>query len=249
MRTMNCQNVRSVIEAADRGDLLSVAAMEHINACQACEKFNDEHVKLREIVSDLGIVKAPEDFEFRLRARIARANVQRAQSTLNRLNLGFGSLAFASLMVIFGGAMLLVNLRSPEQAPVVVNPTPAALPIAAATPFQQPTGSPGLAVLSPTSTSTVDRVSARRAPARTKQTGRTGTREMASAPARVVRPGEMTARASDFPIDTSAQPVRVSMDDGRGSSKTISVPRVSFGSQRVLSQSNSPLVASARGAW
>jgi hypothetical protein len=248
MRTMNCQNLRRVIEAADRGDLLSVAAAEHISACPACEKFNDEHVKLRDIVSNLGTVKAPDDFEFRLRARLARANAQGTQPTLNRLNLGFRSLAFASLMVVFGGAMLVVNLRSPEQE-VVTNETPAASPIAAATPFQQPIGLPGIAALSPKSNSTVDRVPVRRATSKTKQMGRTGTRDMASAPARVVRPGEMTARASDFPIDASAQPVKVSMDDGRGSSRTISVPRVSFGSQRVLSQSNSPLVASARGAW
>lgn len=245
MRTMNCQNVRRIIEAADRGELLGVAAVEHISACPACEKFNDEHLKLRDIVSNLGTVKAPDDFEFRLRARLARANAQGTQPTLNRLNLGFRSVAFASLMVVFVGAMLVINLRSPEQTPVVTKDTPAASPIAAATPFQQPTGAPGITGFTPT----VDRVPVRRATGKTKQVGRTGTRDMASAPARVLRPGEMTARASDFPIDTSAQPVRVSMDDGRGSSRTISVPRVSFGSQRVLSQSNSPLVASARGAW
>ena len=246
MRTMNCQNVRSVIEAADRGDLLSVAALEHISACGSCKKFNDEHVKLRDMVSSLGTVKAPDDFEFRLHARIARANARSTQPTLNRLNFGFRSIAFASLMVVLGGAMLVVNLRSPEQTPVASKQTPAASPVAAATPFQQPTGAPGIATLSSGSNST-DRVPVRRATNTPRQ--RTGTRDMASSPARVVRPGEMTARASDFPIDTSAQPVRVSMDDGRGSSRTISVPRVSFGSQRVLSQSNSPLVASARGAW
>ena len=249
MRTMNCQNVRRVIEAADRGDLLSVAAAEHIDACPACEKFNDQHVKLRDLVSDVGIVKAPDDFEFRLRARIARASASGTQPTLNRLRLGFGSLAFASLMVVFGGAMLVVNLRSPEHPQVTNKEKPAASPVAAATPFQAPTGLPGVATLSPASNSNVDRLPVRRPTTRSKQIGRTGTRDMASAPARVVRPGELTARASDFPIDSSAQPVRVSMDDGRGSSRTISVPRVSFGSQRVLSQSNSPLVASARGAW
>lgn len=248
MRTMNCQNVRREIEAADRGDLLNVAAREHISACPACEKFNDEHVKLRDMVSNLGSVKVPDDFEFRLRARIARANAQGKQRTLSRLNFGFRSVAFASLMVVFGGALMVATLRSPEQAPVVSKETTTPSPVAAATPFQQPTGSPGVASVVPASSS-VDRVPLRRATSRTKQTSRTGTRDMASAPARVVRPGELTARASDFPIDTSAQPVKVSMDDGRGSSRTISVPRVSFGSQRVLSQSNSPLVAAARGAW
>ena len=247
MRTMNCHNVRRAIEAADCGDLLSVAATEHISACAACKKLNDEHIKLRDIVSNLGTVKAPEDFEFRLRARLARANAQGTQPYLNRLNFGFRSLAFASLMVVFGGAMVVVNLRSPQQDPATPQQTPVSSPVAAATPFQQPTGSPVGATLATTGTPVSQGPVRRNEGA--KRVRSMGTRDMASAPARVVRPGELTARASDFPIDGSPQSVKVSMDDGRGSSRTISVPRVSFGSQRVLSQSTSPLVASARGAW
>jgi len=244
---MNCQNVRRVIEAADRGDLLSVAATEHISACAACEKFNDEHARLRDIVSNLGTIKAPDDFEFRLRARLARVNAKGTQSYLHRLNFGFRSLAFASLMVVFGGAMLVVNLRSPEQSPATPDQKPVSSPVAAATPFLQPTGLPVGATVAANGTA-VRRVPVRRTES-AKRVGRMGTRDMASAPARVVRPGELTARASDFPIDASPQSVKVSMDDGRGSSRTISVPGVSFGSQRVLSQSSSPLVASARGSW
>jgi hypothetical protein len=241
---MNCQNVRGVIEAADQGDLLSAAAMEHIRGCAACEKLNDEHLKLRDIVSNLGTVKAPEDFEFRLRARLARANAQTTRPTFAGLNFGFRSIAFASLMVLFGGAMLVFNFRQPNPDPSQPGPAPQA--IAAATPFQPTLGSPVAGAVSDnTSAKTPDTVRRNVGPKRL----RTGTRDMASTPARVLRPSELMARASDFPIDASPQPVKVSVDDGRGSSRTISVPRVSFGSQRVLSQSTSPLVASARGAW
>ena len=243
MRTMNCQNVRRVIQAADRGDLLSVAAIEHISACTACEKFNDEHVKLREIVSNLGTVRAPEDFEFRLRARLARTNAKSTSYALNRLNLGFRSLAVASLMVVFGGAMWMLNMRAPQDGPS--QPAQENRAIAAATLFQQPTGSPAGVPTAPAPVA-LKPVRSSESP---KRSGRVGTRDMASGSARVVRAGELTARASDFPIDASPQSVKVSMDDGQGSSRTISVPRVSFGSQRVLSQSTSPLVASARGAW
>lgn len=243
MRTMNCQNVRRVIEAADRGDLLNARTSEHIMFCAACEKLHDEHLKLRDMVSNLGTVEAPADFEFRLRARLARTGAQSAQPALQRLNFGFRSLAFASVMVVFGGAMVVVNLRSPQQGPVTQEPPPISAPIAAATPFQQPTGSPAGTALALT-----PRVPVRKSEG-SKRLERMGTRDMSSARAPVVRAGELTARASDFPIDGSPQAVKVSMDDGSGSSRTISVPRVSFGSQRVLSQSNSPLVASARGAW
>ena len=41
-----------------------------------------------------------------------------------------------------------------------------------------------------------------------------------------------------FPIDSSVQSITVSLEDGRGNAKTISVPTVSFGSQRVGQSSN-----------
>ncbi|HKO44329.1 MAG TPA: hypothetical protein VJU84_13720 [Pyrinomonadaceae bacterium] len=240
---MNCQKVRRVIEATDRGDFLNAEAAEHIKGCPACEKLNEEHLELRNITANLGTVEAPADFDFRLRARLARANAEDVSPGFGRLTFGLRGAALASLLVVFGGAMLIVNLRTSENPvpnPVAEKPAPNE-PIAAATPFQPTLGSPGLT----TPGLSKDPI---RASSSIKR-GRTGTRDMASGRAPVVRPNELTARASDFPIDASSQPVKVSLDDGRGSSRTISVPTVSFGSQRVLSQSNSPLVASARGAW
>ena len=245
MRTMDCQKVRRVIEATDRGDFLNVEAAEHIKGCSACEKLNEEHLKLRNITANLGTVEAPADFDFRLRARLARANAEDVRPGFGRLTFGLRSAALASLLVVFGGAMLIANLGTSSENPVqntaknpVIEKPGAGEARAAATPFQPTLGTPGL---------TTPAVSRDRIPA-SRRSG-TGTREMASGRAPVVRPNELTARASDFPIDASSQPVKVSLDDGRGSSRTISVPTVSFGSQRVLSQSNSPLVASSRGAW
>ena len=239
MRTMNCQKVRRAIEATDRGELLTKAAAEHIRECAACEKLNDEHVTLRNITANLGTIEAPADFDFRLRARLARATTQDSPPAFGRLTFGFRSVALASLLVVFAGAMLIANLRTTPQAPAI---SPAVNnPIAAATPFQQPTGAPGLA----STPVAVSKPAVRSGEVAGRV--RTSTRDMASRRA-TVRSSELTARASDFSIDASPQPVKVSLDDGRGSSRTISVPTVSFGSQRVLS-GNSPLVASARGAW
>lgn len=240
MSTMNCQKVRRVIEATDRGDFLNAAAAEHIKGCRACEKLNEQHRELRNITANLGTVEAPADFDFRLRARLARANAEDVRPGFGRFTFGLRSAALASLMVVFGGAMLIANLRTSEQHPVVEKPA-ANEAIVAATPFQPTLGSPGLTTPNLSQTSIRASNSNKRA--------RTGTRDMASGRAPVVRSNELMAHASDFPIDASTQPVKVSLDDGRGSSRTISVPTVSFGSQRVLSQSNSPLVASARGAW
>ena len=247
MRTMNCQKVRRVIEATDRGDFLNVEAAEHIKGCPACEKLNDQHLKLRNITANLGTVEAPADFDFRLRARLARANAEDVRPGFGRLTFGLRSAALASLLVVFVGAMLIANLgtqENPGQNPGVEQPA-ANGPIVAATPFQPTLGTPGLR----TSGLSRDPIKNPIQASNVNKRSRTGTRDMASGRAPVVRANELTARASDFPIDASSQPVKVSLDDGRGSSRTISVPTVSFGSQRVLSQSNSPLVASARGAW
>jgi hypothetical protein len=41
-----------------------------------------------------------------------------------------------------------------------------------------------------------------------------------------------------FPIDASLESFKVSLDDGRGNARTISVPTITFGSQRVLPNTN-----------
>jgi hypothetical protein len=49
-----------------------------------------------------------------------------------------------------------------------------------------------------------------------------------------------------FPIDASLQSLRVSIDDGYGNARTISVPMISFGSQRVLATGNQ---FAPKGVW
>jgi hypothetical protein len=41
-----------------------------------------------------------------------------------------------------------------------------------------------------------------------------------------------------IPLDASLQSFKVSLDDGRGNARTISVPTISFGSQRMLQTGN-----------
>jgi hypothetical protein len=53
-------------------------------------------------------------------------------------------------------------------------------------------------------------------------------------------------KATTFPIETSLQSVKVSLDDGLGNARTISFPTVSFGSQRVLTPASQ---FAPKGAW
>ena len=76
--------------------------------------------------------------------------------------------------------------------------------------------------------------------------------DLGQSQAQVLKPfneGFETYPTAAFPINASYQSLKVSVDDGRGASRTISLPAVSFGSQQALSQTASPLMASARGVW
>jgi len=65
------------------------------------------------------------------------------------------------------------------------------------------------------------------------------TRELSSTGALVVGNKEPVGTSTPFSIDASSlQYFRVSVDDGRGNAKTISVPTISFGSQRLMQNAN-----------
>jgi hypothetical protein len=56
--------------------------------------------------------------------------------------------------------------------------------------------------------------------------------------AEVYNAAEPVGVSAAFPIDASLQPFKVSLDDGRGNARTISVPTISFGSQRIVQSEN-----------
>ena len=69
MRNMNCRNIRREIEEAGSAGFLSAAALSHLESCTACQTLSRQQTNLQTILSSLGTVEAPGDFDFRLRAR------------------------------------------------------------------------------------------------------------------------------------------------------------------------------------
>ena len=275
MKSMNCRSVRREIEEANPGDLFHPDANLHIENCLECETFADEHLKLQKIVSSLGTVAAPDDFEFRLRARLAAEKPGTAQPFVFRnLSFGFRSAAFAAIVMLIGAGLLFVSLRSPADGPLAVKE-----------PSQQTNKTREIAnnkenkgrqngsseltpgTLAPKTSQTVpdrkltsvaqhsnsDRGKPRIASvASVREADGLKTRDLSSSPATVVKRSTQLAEVyptSSFPIEAAYQSLKVSLDDGRGSWRTISLPSVSFGSQRVLAQSSSPLLEPARGSW
>jgi hypothetical protein len=266
MRNMNCRNIQREIEEVSPGDLLSSAVNNHLLECAACETFAREQNSLQRIVASLGTVEAPGDFDFRLRARLAAEKQQTARPfSLVGLSFGARSYAMALLLVLVGGAILFVALKSRTgetvpaevaRGPQVVQP---ASPVSGAVAVNSQSNPDVKPTADPSADEAIVKAAGRR-PVKRNGTGSSllaGSRRgqetltMSGRGAPVYRSDQLADAypTSAFPINASYQSLKVSVDDGRGSKRTISLPTVSFGSQRTLSQSNAPLVASARGAW
>jgi len=274
MRNMNCRNVRHKIEEAAAGDLLDLDVNEHLSSCVACKTFFREQTKLQELVASLGTVEAPGDFDFRLRARLAGEKRGVTQPfALGNFSLGLRSAAVATILLLIGSALMFVSFRTRSYTPLtadVAKTAPLPAPNKQGTEPSKlkdlrETGSPEVALgpreneRNPVETSLGS--SGHRVPKHRVLNGELATlgaknrqksRDLSGTQAAVLKASDQvidTYPTTAFPINASSQSLKVSVDDGRGSSRTISLPTVSFGSQRSLSQSASPLMASARGAW
>jgi hypothetical protein len=268
---MNCRRARREIDEVASGELMSSSANDHLKTCAECATFRNDRLKLREMLSSLGSVEAPGDFDFRLRARLANEERGRQPFVMRNLSFGFRSVAVTAMLLLVGAALLWVNLRtSPNNSLLASEAKPSSNAVDQPKGGQPavPTGSTFTANAgSNEGRSAVDDGKKNPVPVEKVTTSKRGgsrqdqlasihgnkraneglkTRDLASTQARVLRPN---AADAVFPIGTSLQSLKVSLDDGRGSSRTISLPSVSFGSQRVLAQEASPLLASARSDW
>jgi hypothetical protein len=273
MRNMNCRNVRCEIEEEGPDHLLSSAAKDHMENCLECRTFSEDRLKLRGMLSSLGAVTAPEDFDFRLRARLANEKRGGADPFVMR-NMSFGlrSAAFATILLLIGSAFLFVRFSGPADNSLSAKATkPSSTPIDKPAIEQPGNGERQVAQVGTglqTNEARTGATNLASAPLRDQRgSGRHGglrnevaslrdnprvkTRDLSSTEAPVFRPTDAMAAngSSVFPIGALYQSLKVLVDDGRGSSRTISLPSVSFGSQRVLAQDPSPLLASARSAW
>jgi hypothetical protein len=81
---MNCKQIRQEIDTASRRGLRG-GVRSHLNGCPDCRRYSDETTSLIGLLGAQPRVEAPADFEFRLRARLARAQAaesDRAQGFL-----------------------------------------------------------------------------------------------------------------------------------------------------------------------
>jgi hypothetical protein len=107
MQGNDCRLVRREIDESELGQRLNPAVQAHLADCPACTQFQNDRLRLRELVGSLQPVAAPADFDMRLRARIAREKSARAQRPfIFRFAVSTPGVVVAALMVAMVAAAI-----------------------------------------------------------------------------------------------------------------------------------------------
>jgi hypothetical protein len=83
---MNCQNIRAAIDASSPHEPFSGNVTHHLATCQSCGDYAAQLTALFALMQDTPRIQVPNDFDFRLRARLAQAKAAQAAP---RGGLGF----------------------------------------------------------------------------------------------------------------------------------------------------------------
>ena len=236
MKDRQCEVIRRELEEATLNEQFSTIAASHLETCADCGEFQRQQTKLRQIVGSLGTVNAPADFDFRLRARLA---ADAAKPGFRFWTMTVRGLATAAVLVVFGVGAVMIWQRMQEPAPTTIAVTPQQPP-QTIEPAGREEGNrdasslahgrepvPVIADNTPPRKLERSRAPKQKQPIAAVDFSNEGANVVSS-----TRPAADTATV--FPIEASLQPLKVSLDDGRGNARTISFPTVSFGQQRVL---------------
>lgn len=248
MKHIICNQVRFEIDEKDLTAALSPSAMEHLRHCSECQEFQNKETKLRQIVGSLEPVNAPPDFDFRLRARLANDRSVASYRFMSAVRVWrMRSAAVAAMLLIFAATVYMIRQNQPvQQTPGSDQTTSAASnDTQPAKSADSPTTPPDVAVASNTGSQSA---SNEKKNIRPRQVTGTVKRPQATVDfSDEVAP--VVSINQTFPIDVSQPSFKVSLDDGRGTSRTISVPTVSFGSRRVLTPTMASNQLAPKGDW
>jgi hypothetical protein len=234
MRKNNCEVVRRELDELMIGEACSNGVTEHLRDCASCREFHEQQTKLRQIVGSLGTVDAPADFDFRLRARLAQSNGSSVYWPFARRGLAVAAMAIVFLVGV-------VVVRNVMNRPAAVNnvaqqpPTPVVPDVTPPSVKEDKKPQQAVAVLG--EESPLIRKGERR-PRNDFRKRPMATIDSALSRAEVINDSQPVDLSAAFPIDASNETFRVSLDDGRGNARTISVPTISFGSQRIVQNAN-----------
>ena len=251
MNKTTCSEIQRKLDELLLDDDPGSEVSTHLAGCRECSDFHQKGTSLRQLVGSLGTVAAPADFDFRLRARLANEN---SGSAFHFWSLRSRTVAAALGLALLVGVSFAVFQATRSKAPgvdVVKKDNPPKTIIQDTGPKQtneevteQPsTTEPAVATIPKPRSGGQRQVTQvnnrnRRASAVAEFSSETAPsiRDYKSAP----------ISEAIFPVDASQQKLRLSLFDSRGNPKTISLPSVSFGSQRVVPANTS---YAPKGVW
>lgn len=77
---MKCQSIQSVIDMSSRRDPFDGNISAHLQGCSECRRYADQTDHLITLLRSQPRIGTPADFDFKLRARIARAGIEPGNS-------------------------------------------------------------------------------------------------------------------------------------------------------------------------
>lgn len=228
MMNKTCRDTRREVDESDQHQALSDSALEHIQTCAACQTFRKERTSMRDLVGSLDPVTAPADFEFRLRARLATQRQLRRQGFFSGFGFTVPATIAAAVLVILVGSIYWMNQTTPTQNPTVAKSAEPSRPEGkAATAVKTETETSPVAVAMTPNVSTLNRKPSGSSASKT----RIRSSDFNELTAQSIRGSDAAGAVS---LAAPVKPLVVSMEDDRGATRTISLPPVSFGSQRLV---------------
>jgi hypothetical protein len=246
MNAKECRATRREIDESELNQRLSNQARAHVAVCSACRDFGAERASLRELVGSLEPVNAPGDFETRLRARIASEQGRARQPFILRFVTSTPALAAAALIVMLATTLIWLVQRNTSQSPLVARPpastsVPSTPSSVVAKPDESTVASRGTdgSLGTPTVTGNVAKPGSQDrhgrfalAGKKSRPAGPTSTDYGVAGAQRILK--QVEPRAGEVSLSAPRNPMVVSMQDDRGATREISLPPVSFGSQRLV---------------
>ena len=227
MNSRDCRATRREIDQSELHQRLSDPALSHIQSCEACREFQGERASLRELLGGLDPVLAPGDFDMRLRARIAAEESRAPRASLfQRFVVSTPAMVVAALLVMLAASVVWF-MQNRNQRPSVASGS--GTPEVKSVENAANTGtSPVIGQAQNPAPPAVVKTSR---PPQYRPTAARGSAEYLSKGAESIKQGE---RAGEVSLSAPVKPLVVSLEDDSGAKRKISLPPVSFGSQRLV---------------
>jgi hypothetical protein len=251
MNNRECRVTRQEIEQSELHERLSDPALTHIGSCVGCRDFHGERTRLRELVGSLEPVVAPGDFDMRLRARIAAEQTGGARvSFWQRFVVSTPAMAVAVLLVMLTGSIVWFAQHQREQQSTIAAADSGRTEQTVKRPEEaadSKTTSPvSDSATKPTEVAKGSRPEPYRATGGSKSAGTRVASDFLARGAESIRKGEQ--RAGEVSLRAPVKPLVVSLEDEKGGKRKISLPPVSFGSQRLV-DNRMPVSSNHSRSW